>query len=152
ILPDTDIRHVVLSSIADQLPIAKGLIIKTVLKLKGLVPKHHLKIESFKDALRKGAALTLESVKVDHEDIAILQYTGGTTGSPKGALLTQANVLANMVQIETIARSLDITSEEVVLTALPLYHIFALSVTFLAFLAGGSETVLVPKPIPIENT
>jgi long-chain acyl-CoA synthetase len=88
---------------------------------------------------------------VTHDDIAVLQYTGGTTGVSKGAMLLQRNILANMAQIQNIAKGNILEGQEIVLTALPLYHIFALTVNFLAFLAMGQRMVLVPKPIPLDN-
>src|SRR6185312_14469253 len=110
-----------------------------------------LKAVGFKEALRRGARLSYDRPTIGHQDLAILQYTGGTTGVSKGAMLLQGNVMANMAQIQNIARSVIRDGQETVLTALPLYHIFALSVNFLTFLAMGQRMILVPKPIPISN-
>lgn len=153
IIKDTQIETVIVTSIGDQMPSWKGLIIDTVLKVKGQVPKHNLNVTEFKSALRSGAGKSFTKPKITLEDIAILQYTGGTTGLSKGAMLTHRNIIANVKQIQSWASPfVSETGDDVILTALPLYHIFALSVNFLAFLTLGGEMILVPKPVPIENT
>ena len=152
IIKDTDIKTVIATSIGDQLPAWKGMLVQSVMKLKGLIPTHGLNVVSFKDALREGARQKYTKPEITHNDIAILQYTGGTTGISKGAILLQRNILANMIQIQNCAQGQIFDASEVVLTALPLYHIFALSVNFLTFLAMGQRMILVPKPIPITNT
>lgn len=152
IIKDTKIEHVIVTSIGDQLPVWKGVLVDTVLKLKGQVPKHSLRAVKFDHALSKGAAQKYEAPQIHQDDIAILQYTGGTTGVSKGAMLTQKNLLANIYQIRELAGPILVPGAETVLTALPLYHVFALSVNFLAFLSLGSRMILCPKPVPIENT
>ncbi len=152
VLADTKIENIVITSIGDQLPLIKRIVIGTLLRIKRMIPSHSLKFTPFKEALARGANGKHSPVKVEHSDVAILQYTGGTTGSPKGAMLTQRNIISNVLQIQEWSKALNITSEEVALTALPLYHIFALTVNFLSFLTLGAETILVPKPIPISNT
>ncbi len=152
IIKDTQIETVIVTSIGDQMPAWKGLLVDTVLKVKGQVPKHGLKVKPFKSALSAGAGKSYKKPKVGLDDIAILQYTGGTTGLSKGAMLTHRNIIANVKQIQAWASPYVIDGEEVILTALPLYHIFALTVNFLAFLTLGGEMLLVPKPVPIENT
>jgi long-chain acyl-CoA synthetase len=152
IIKETDIEHVVVTSIGDQMPAWKGLLIDTVLKIKGEVPKHGLNVTGFKSALSSGAGKSYKKPRINLDDIAVLQYTGGTTGPSKGAMLTHRNIIANMKQIQAWASPYVTEGEEVVLTALPLYHIFALSVNFLAFLTLGGEMLLVPKPVPIINT
>ena len=152
ILADTDIENVIVTSIGDQLPIWKGLAISLVLKLKGLIPKHQLSVTSFKECLRQGSGQSVERPEIGLDDIALLQYTGGTTGVSKGAMLTQRNVIANMRQIQEWAKPYGLKGDETILTALPLYHIFAVTVNFLAFLTLGGRMILLPKPVPIENT
>ena len=152
ILSQTSIEHVVITSVADQFPLWKGVFIKQAMRLKKLIPRHRLKSWSFKQALRVGRNATLQPVHTTLDDIAILQYTGGTTGVSKGAMLSHRNILANMLQIQAVTTPVLQRGEETVLTALPLYHIFALSVNFLTFLADGHHMILVPKPMPIENT
>lgn len=152
IIKDTKIEHVIITSVADQLPIWKSAVLSTVMHFKKLVPKHHLKVTRFKTALSEGDPSKLNVPEMHLDDLAILQYTGGTTGVSKGAMLTHRNILANMLQIQGVTKEALEPGAEVVLTALPLYHIFALSVNFLAFFADGQHMILVPKPIPIENT
>jgi long-chain acyl-CoA synthetase len=153
IISKTSIQHVIVTSIGEQLPFYKGWFVDTVLRIKGLVPKHQLTAMRFRQAIQMGQSLKLEQVQIKPDDIAILQYTGGTTGLSKGAMLTQRNILANMEQIRLWASPvIKEGGGNVALTAIPLYHIFALTVNFLAFLRLGSRMILVPKPIPIENT
>lgn len=153
IIKDTQIETVIVTSIGDQMPAWKGSLIDTILKLKGQVPKHNLNVVHYKSALKSGAGKSYTKPRIDLEDIAVLQYTGGTTGLSKGAMLTHRNIIANVKQIQSWASPfVSPTGDDVILTALPLYHIFALSVNFLAFLTLGGEMILVPKPVPIENT
>lgn len=153
IIKDTQIETVIVTSIGDQMPTWKGTLIDTVLKIKGQVPKHGLNVVAYKSALRSGAGKSFTKPKISLDDIAVLQYTGGTTGLSKGAMLTHRNIIANVKQIQLWASPyVSATGDDVILTALPLYHIFALSVNFLAFLTLGGEMILVPKPVPIENT
>ena len=152
IIHETSIKHVIVTSIADQLPMWKGLPLKLFMKLQDQVPAYSIKAWAFTSAIRQGNPTLLKEPVMSLDDIAILQYTGGTTGISKGAILSQKNILANMLQIQAVTKQALIPGGETVLTALPLYHIFALSVNFLAFLAEGHHLILVPKPIPIENT
>lgn len=151
IIKETDIKSVVVTSVGDQLPIFKSILVKAILKLKGQIPKHSLNVTTFKEALKIGAQKAHQAPVLSHDDIAMLQYTGGTTGISKGAILLQKNILSNIAQIKAVASSHVTYGEELVLTALPLYHIFALSVNFLTFLTMGHQMILVPKPIPITN-
>lgn len=152
IIKDTSIETVIVTSIGDQLPAWKGFLVDTVLKLKKQVPHHNLQVIPFKTALAKGAAQKYVKPEIKLDDIAILQYTGGTTGLSKGAMLTHRNVLANVKQIQAWASPYITRGEETILTALPLYHIFALTVNFLSFFTEGGRMILVPKPVPILNT
>jgi long-chain acyl-CoA synthetase len=152
ILKETQLEHVIVTAIGDQLPIWKGFAVSTFMRLKGVIPQPKMSMIRFKDALSKGDPKQLVLPDLSLDDLAILQYTGGTTGISKGAMLTQRNVLANMLQIQEVTKDVLEPGTETVLTALPLYHIFALTVNFLAFFANGQHMILVPKPIPIENT
>ena len=152
VIKDTAIKTVITTSIADHLPLLKGLAVRSVLKIKGMIPRHGLKHATYREAMSRGAGYTLKPTAIHQDDIAVLQYTGGTTGVSKGAMLTQRNILANMEQIRICAGDFISEGSETVLTALPLYHIFALSVNFLTFLAMGERMLLVPKPVPIANT
>jgi len=152
IIGKTSIKTVISAGIGDQLPLWKGVLLKNVLRAKGLIPKHGLPVQTFKRAVALGASGGFTAPKMAFSDLAILQYTGGTTGLSKGAMLTQENILSNMAQINSWAEGKIHEGDENVLTALPLYHIFALSVNFLTFLSMGCHMFLVPKPIPIKNT
>lgn len=152
ILKETEIEHVVITSIADQLPTWKGLPLRLFLRFKNMVPRYPFHSWSFRDAVANSNPDDFNPTKIDLDDVAVLQYTGGTTGISKGAVLTHKNILANMLQIQEVTKQALTPGGETVLTALPLYHIFALSVNFLAFLADGHHIILVPKPIPIQNT
>lgn len=152
IINETDIEHVVITGIGDQLPIWKARLVKTALQVKRMIPKYSIEHTSFKDSLKLGAKMNLSRPELTGDDLALLQYTGGTTGVSKGAMLTQDNIMANMFQIQEWASPYVTQGNETILTALPLYHIFALTVNFLSFLTMGGRMVLVPKPIPIDNT
>ena len=152
VIKDTKIKHVVATGITDQLPIWKGFAVKAVMHFKKMIPKHELKIHAFRRALSKGNESHFQRPELNLDDVALLQYTGGTTGVSKGAMLTHRNILANMQQIRHAAWGQIDEGTEIVLTALPLYHIFALTVNFLSFLALGEHLILVPKPVPIANT
>jgi len=151
VVQDTQIEHIVVTSIGDQLPAWKALLMKGVLRAKGMIPRHQLRAVSFHQALAIGAKKPYDAPILSHQDLSILQYTGGTTGVSKGAMLLQSNVLANIAQIQHLASAHVTSAQESVLTALPLYHVFALTVNFLAFAAMGQRMVLVPKPIPVSN-
>jgi long-chain acyl-CoA synthetase len=152
IIKETDIQTVIVTSIGDQLPAWKGTLVNTILRIKGQIPKHNLTVVSFKKALRVGSGKSFTKPQIKLEDIAVLQYTGGTTGLSKGAMLTHHNIVANMMQIQEWSKPYVTKGDETILTALPLYHIFALTVNFLTFLNLGGRMILLPKPVPIENT
>ena len=105
----------------------------------------------FTDALARGADLEFVKPQQDKEDLLFLQYTGGTTGLSKGAMLTHGNLLANIEQFEAISCGMIDEGEEVVLTAIPMYHIFALMVNTLAFFKLGGKNVLVANPRDMES-
>jgi long-chain acyl-CoA synthetase len=152
ILEETEIKDVIITSIADQMPPLKALVTGMAMRFKGLIPKHGIKYTSFNCALRLGRKEPYQKPEISHDDTCLLQYTGGTTGFAKGAELTHANLLANTEQIRIMCSDSLIEGQERVLTALPLYHIFSLTVNLLTFLRTGQQLLLVPKPIPIENT
>jgi long-chain acyl-CoA synthetase len=152
IISNTKITNVIVTSIGDQLPAWKGFFLKATMRIKKQVPPYSLKAWPFKAALAAGNPKALVVPNIQLNTTAILQYTGGTTGVSKGAMLSNQNILANMLQIQALTKGCLEQGHEVVLTALPLYHIFALSVNFLSFLADGQHIILVPKPTPIDNT
>jgi long-chain acyl-CoA synthetase len=152
VIHDTGIETVVVTSIGDQLPFVKDLVVSAVMRYKKMIPRNNLKVVRFKDALKSGAGMPFSNIPCHQDDLAVLQYTGGTTGRSKGAMLTHRSILANIYQVREWAQPVVVEGDETVLTALPLYHIFSLSVNFLTFLTMGAKMVLVPKPVPISNT
>jgi long-chain acyl-CoA synthetase len=144
----TEIKHVIVTEMGDMLGFPKGLLVNAVVKyVKKMVPAFHLPgAVSFKQALSQGAAKPMDKVEVTSSDIAFLQYTGGTTGVSKGAVLTHRNICANMEQnYHWMGISLK-EGEEVVITALPLYHVFSLTVNCLTFMRYGGMNVLITNP------
>lgn len=152
ILPTTALVHVIVTRVGDHLPRWKAWGIQTLLRLRKLVPPHRLTVIPYRTALAKGRSLPLHPPLINPDDLALLQYTGGTTGEPKGAMISHKNILANVAQLQEAARSRVIPGVEIVLCALPLYHIFSMTVNFLSFVSLGMQMVLVPRPIPISNT
>ena len=150
-LSGTDVRHVIVTSLGDCLGL-KGLLVNAVVRhVKKLVPRWSLPGHiPFKQALSRGRSLTLKPVALAPDDIAFLQYTGGTTGISKGAILSHANLLSNMTQLglwlDTAFVNRPRPERIVFLCALPLYHIFALTVNALMGLKLGGLNVLIPNP------
>lgn len=151
IIKDTQIKHVVVTSLGDHMPRWKSKSLQLLLRVKRMLPRHGLKVISYRSALGKGKRLRIEQPELCLDDIAVLQYTGGTTGLAKAAMLSQSNIVANILQVQEWSKPISIRGGETILTALPLYHVFALSVNFLAFLTYGGQMILSPKPIPIKN-
>lgn len=147
VIKDTEIKTVIVTEIGDLLGL-KGLLVNAVVKyLKKMVPPYQLPgAVSFKAALAQGAGKPYTPVAVESSDIAFLQYTGGTTGVSKGAILTHRNVIANMQQNYAWMSARLKEGEETVITALPLYHIFSLTVNCLTFMRYGGMNVLITNP------
>ena len=148
VLPKTQIQNIVVASIGDLLGGLKGWITNLVVrKVKKMVPDYHLPgAVAFNQALSIGRAKPFIPVDITLEDTAFLQYTGGTTGVAKGAVLTHGNICANIVQAkEWISQSLDY-GEETAISALPLYHIFALTVNTMIFMEMGATNLLITNP------
>jgi len=106
---------------------------------------------NFSEALAKGAGLELNQPSLGHDDLLFLQYTGGTTGRSKGAMLTHGNLIANMLQFEAVDSGMIENGSEVVITAIPMYHIFALMVNTLSFFRRGGKNVLIANPRDMES-
>lgn len=147
-LADTPVRSVVTTRMGDLLPFPKSAIVNLVVKyVKQLVPAFHIQgAIRFTDALSEGASVSLRPVTLGHEDLAFLQYTGGTTGVAKGAMLSHGNVVANVEQSTAWMGPFLVTGEEVVITALPLYHIFALTANCFSFVKIGGLNYLITNP------
>jgi long-chain acyl-CoA synthetase len=148
ILANTTIKHIIITEIGDRLGTVKSFVVNMVVKhVKKMVPSYKLpKIISFNDVLNKGKALAYKKPDLKNKDSAFLQYTGGTTGLSKGAILTHRNMVANMEQMSAWMKPKLRDREEIVITALPLYHIFALTVNCLAMLKIGANNVLITNP------
>ncbi|MBB3344407.1 long-chain fatty acid--CoA ligase [Luteimonas sp. RC10] len=148
VIADTQIKQVVTTGLGDLLGFPKGAIVNLVVKhVKKMVPDYtiHGAIR-FREALARGSKHTLPEVAIAHEDIAFLQYTGGTTGVAKGAMLTHRNMVANMQQAAAWLGTNAKRGEELIVTALPLYHIFALTANCLVFMEFGGHNHLITNP------
>jgi long-chain acyl-CoA synthetase len=147
VLKNTPVEHVITTQVGDLLPIPKRWIVNLVIKrIKRMVPDWRIDgAMSFRAALARGAAAQLKPIEVTHDDIALLQYTGGTTGVAKGAMLTHRNMLANVEQTGVWISGSFKAGTEIVIAPLPLYHIFSLTST-LAFMTWGSLIVLITNP------
>jgi long-chain acyl-CoA synthetase len=148
----TPLKHIVVTSLGEMLGV-KGLIVNLVVrKVKKMVPAYDLPgAISFKDALGEGSGKTMTTPPLTHEDIAFLQYTGGTTGVSKGAMLLHRNIIAALLQYKTWLKPRLGEDRAVIITALPLYHIFSLTVNCLVMMVIGGENVLITNPRDIPG-
>ena len=148
VLARTSVRHIVTTQLGDLLGFPKSLLVNLVVKrVKKMVPAWNLPGSvSFARALSGGARHPLAEPPIEPGDLAFLQYTGGTTGVSKGAMLTHANIVANLQQVSAWTGTGMREGEETVITALPLYHIFALTGNCLVFLKIGAHNVLITNP------
>ncbi len=151
-LPHTAVEHVVIASMGDLLGTVKGALVNGVVRhVKKMVPTYRMPDAiRFNDALNAGRALPFTPAEVAPDDIAFLQYTGGTTGVSKGAVLLHRNLVANVLQVEAWHTPMldgpPHIDQVVILTALPLYHIFALTACFLLGVRLGGVCLLIPNP------
>ncbi|HVW70272.1 MAG TPA: AMP-binding protein, partial [Steroidobacteraceae bacterium] len=152
VLHDTSVEHVVITTAGELLPFPKGAVINFVTRhVKHLVPRYRLpRTVSLRRALADGAQRRFQAAHVTADDIAFLQYTGGTTGTPKGAVLSHRNVVANLDQLNAVWGGLIEPGVEIVITPLPLYHVFCLTCNCLLFAQHGGLNVLItdPRDIP----
>jgi long-chain acyl-CoA synthetase len=150
-LPRTTIRHVVTTRLGDMLGFPKGTLVNFVVRhVRKLVPPWTLPgAVPWATMLARGAVAAFAPPQLGHDDLAFLQYTGGTTGVAKGAMLTHRNMIANLQQAHAWIRDSVQVGEEVIITALPLYHIFALTVSLTFFKLGASNVLIAnPRDIP----
>jgi long-chain acyl-CoA synthetase len=147
VLADTEVHHVVTTRAGDMLPFPKAQIVNVVVKyVRHMVPPWHIEAAvPLPKALLSGAELSLEEAAPNRDDMAFLQYTGGTTGVPKGAILSHGNLLANIEQTRAWAGDALAEGKETLVIPLPLYHIFALMV-MLTFCRLGAHSVLITNP------
>ena len=158
VVPQTGLRTVVLAGVPEFFPKVPQSIVRGVQKYWNRtippVPSLSVPVLRLRDALAKGekngagVQKFWDDVGPDH--IALLQYTGGTTGVPKGAMLSHGNLLANLEQVQAVSAGL-MTPNDCVLTALPLYHIFAFTANLMSFFENGARNILIPSPRPIQN-
>ncbi len=148
IIKNTRIKHVIVTHLGDELATPKRILVNFVAKyIKKMVPKFNLpQAISMQSALKKGATAEYKKPLVAPNDLAFLQYTGGTTGIAKGAMLSHLNVLANMNQAKAMYGPVLHEGNEMVVTALPLYHVFALTVNCLLFVELGGKNLLITNP------
>jgi long-chain acyl-CoA synthetase len=148
VIDNTSVEHVILTSLGDRLGMVKGAVVNCVVKyVKKMVPAFKLANPiRFNKVISQGLLKTYKPVVLCGEDLAFLQYTGGTTGVSKGAMLTHRNMIANLLQAKAAIKPLMEDGKELVVTALPLYHIFALTANCLTFLTLGGTNLLITNP------
>ncbi|MGB4059448.1 MAG: long-chain-fatty-acid--CoA ligase [Burkholderiaceae bacterium] len=151
-IANTPVKHVVLAAMGDRLGLLKGALVNYVVRsVKKMVPAYHLpQAVRFNDALARGAKGTLKKPDIKPDDVAVLQYTGGTTGVSKGAVLLHRNVVANVLQSDAwnapAMSGIPAGEQPTAVCALPLYHIFAFTVNMMLSLRMGGKTILIPNP------
>ena len=151
-IANTPVKHVVLCAMGDQLGLLKGALVNYVVRnVKKMVPAYNLPgAVRFNDAVAQGTRGTLKKPDIKPDDIALLQYTGGTTGVSKGAVLLHRNVIANVLQSEAwndpVMKKVPAGEQQTSICALPLYHIFAFTVNMMLSMRTGGKTILIPNP------
>jgi long-chain acyl-CoA synthetase len=147
------LKHVVITQIGDLFPGFKRFIINGVVRyIKKLVPKYNLPTAAcFNKAISQGKLLPPQKIKCHKDDIAFLQYTGGTTGVAKGAMLTHGNILANILQASAWISPSSVSKDDIIVTALPLYHIFSLTANCLTFFKIGAKNILITNPRDMQG-
>ena len=151
-IKQTQVKHIVMCAMGDMLHWPKSAVVNFVVRnMKNLVPEFHLfGAVKFNQALRVGSEVRFRPPTVTAEDIALLQYTGGTTGISKGAVLLHRNVIANLLQSEAwnqpVMKRVPVNEQPTAVCALPLYHIFAFTVNMMLGLRTGAKNILIPNP------
>ncbi|RDV24706.1 long-chain-fatty-acid--CoA ligase FadD [Alteromonas aestuariivivens] len=148
VVDETPVEHILLTALGDMLPAPKRWVVNFVVKhVKKMVPAFRLPAaKSLMSAISAGKDMSLDKPQLSGDDLAFLQYTGGTTGVSKGAMLTHRNMVANLEQVSGILATVIEPGKDLVVTALPLYHIFALLANCLLFLKFGCPNVLITNP------
>jgi len=152
VVPQTGIKHVIITEVGDALPGFKRLLTNFVVrKVKKMVPEFNIPGSlRFTDVMSRGKRYPLKEAIPQRDDIAVLQYTGGTTGVAKGAMLTHANLVANLLQMKAVLTNFE-QGKEIMVAPLPLYHIFAFTVCCLGMMEMGGHTVLITNPRDIPG-
>ncbi|PCI63618.1 MAG: long-chain-fatty-acid--CoA ligase FadD [Gammaproteobacteria bacterium] len=153
VIDKTNVEHVILTSLGDRLGAIKGAVVNCVVKyVKKMVPSFKLaNTIRFNTVISHGEVMPFTPVLVTGDDLAFLQYTGGTTGVSKGAMLTHRNMIANLEQAKAMLKPLLDEGKELIVTALPLYHIFALTANCLTFVTLGGSNLLITNPRDMPN-
>jgi long-chain acyl-CoA synthetase len=148
VLAKTPVKTVITTELGDLFPFLKRLLVNFVVKhVKKMVPAWEIPgAIPFRRVLSEGAGKTLNDAPLNHDDLAFLQYTGGTTGVSKGAMLTHGNMVANLQQASAWLKPFSKPAEETIITALPLYHIFSLTANCLTFMKVGGHNILITNP------
>jgi len=160
VLPETHIEVLIEAQIGDMLPSLKGLLVNAAVRhVKKMVPAYRLpQAVSFKQVVRDGGRYSLKPASLSLDDVAVLQYTGGTTGVAKGAMLTHGNLVANMQQVRANMLQRDEQGQpiiregqEIIIAPLPLYHIYAFTVNCMCMMVTGNHNVLITNPRDIDG-
>ncbi|MBM3114519.1 long-chain-fatty-acid--CoA ligase [Jeongeupia naejangsanensis] len=153
IIGQTSVKHVIVTEIGDLLGFPKRLLVNGIVKhIKKMVPAYTLPGHiGFNAVLDRGHRQQLQPVTLNHDDLAFLQYTGGTTGVAKGAMLTHGNIVSNMQQAHAWIRETVEEGKEIIVTALPLYHIFCLTANCMVFTKVGATNLLITNPRDIPG-
>lgn len=153
IIGDSEINTVIITSIGEMLGFAKKAMVNFMVRtVKGMVPEYDIpNTVTFSEAMKQGKKFTLKPYEGNPDDVILLQYTGGTTGVAKGAMLTNRNLVSNMQQIRAWMMPFLKEAEEVALSPLPMYHIFAFTVNCLALMSIGTLTVLITNPRDLSS-
>lgn len=148
VIDKTDVNHVITTGVGDRLGKLKGAVINAVLKhVKKQVPAYNLpNAVKFNTVMATGSKRSFTPVNVVGSDLAFLQYTGGTTGPSKGAMLTHRNMVANLEQSNAVTKNVYEIGKEIMVTALPLYHVYALTSNCLCFIPFGGTNLLITNP------
>jgi long-chain acyl-CoA synthetase len=152
-MPKTQLKRVISTKVGDCLNFPSSLIINSVLRyVKNAIPSFHIpKLMRFKKALKNGDKSRVVDAELNHDDILFLQYTGGTTGVAKGAILTHGNLVANMLQSRTWIGSTLTAGNDVIVAPLPIYHIFSMTANILTMMSLGCTNLLITNPKDFEG-
>lgn len=152
-LPETKLKHIVVAKFNDPFAAPKAFLVNFIVKrIKKLVPKYTFKQRyKYKKALKFGAKHPYQEISVSNTDLAFLQYTGGTTGLPKGAMLTHRNIQANIYQLSAWLQPYLQPGKEIIVTILPLFHISAMVSSFFTFLYNGGLDILITNPLDTKE-
>lgn len=152
-LPNTKLKHVIVAKFNDPFAAPKAFLVNFIVKrIKKLVPKYSFKQRyKYKNALKFGAKYPYQEVSVSNSDVALLQYTGGTTGLPKGAMLTHRNIQAGIYQINAWMQPYVEPGKEIVVTLLPLFHISGMMTSLFPFMYNGGLNILITNPLDTKE-